>query len=98
MLTTPFVLTRSVGLSLEDLSPQGRAALTTYLLALRGEMTTSEIAESVGLGSGAAVRAMLANLSSAGVPVFQPQRGCWALFDEELARRFGQGSMPNNLM
>lgn len=61
-------------------------------------MTTGEIAESVGLGSGAAVRAMLANLSSAGVPVFQPQRGYWALFDDELVRRFGQSSALNKLM
>jgi hypothetical protein len=85
-------------MTIDELSPQGRAALTTYLLALRGEMTTGEIVEAVGLGSGHAARAMLANLSSAGVPVYQPQRGCWALYGEELARRFGQSSAPHDLM
>ena len=73
-----------------DMTPQGRAALITYLLMLRGEMTIGQIAESVELGSGSAVRAMMANLSSANVPVYQPERGSWAINRDEMARSFGQ--------
>ncbi len=78
-----------------DYSPQGRAGRTTYLLALKGSMTTGQIAESVGLSSGAAVRAMMANLGAAGVPIYQPERGHWAIEDQELTARFGHsGGVP----
>jgi hypothetical protein len=82
-----------------DYSAQGRAGRTTYLLALKGPMRTSEIAESVGLTTGAGVRAMMANLSSAGVPIYQPEPGSWALRQEELYERFGQRSAgPKDLL
>lgn len=66
---------------LDNLTPQGRAALVTYLLMKRESMTTRQLAEVTGI-TGAAVRSMMDNLSVAGVPVYKPGHGEWAILKE----------------
>lgn len=68
----------------EELGPQARAARATYLLVMRTlggahQLTSREIAEATGLGTAAGVRYLMDNLTLAGVPVWQPGPGLWAL-------------------
>lgn len=68
------------------LTPQERAAKATYLLimnALEGcgerAMTMREITETVELQSHQGFYALMDNLSRAGIPVYCPEPGRWAL-------------------
>ena len=64
-----------------DMTPQSRAALVTFLLMQKVEMTTAELADATGI-SGAGVRYLMDNLSLAGVPIYKPCHGHWAILRE----------------
>ena len=74
-------MTAEIRRPLDNLTPQGRAALVTYLLMKRESMTTRQLVEVTGI-TGAAVRSMMDNLSVAGVPVYKPAYGEWAILKE----------------
>lgn len=63
----------------EDLTPQGRAARITYLLVLHHEMSTQQIAAQIGLKNGNGIRSIMDNISVAGIPLYQPEPGFWAI-------------------
>ena len=64
-----------------ELTPHAKAARVTYLLMQRGRMTTRELSEVTGM-SGNGVRYLMENLSLAGVPVWKPRHGEWALLGQ----------------
>lgn len=66
----------------DELTPQARAARVTYLLTQRRAMTTGELMEAAGLGSGRAVRYLMSNLTQAGLPIDRPAPGRWVLLNE----------------
>ena len=61
----------------EELTPQARAARVTYLLVMRGQMTTRQVAEEAGISPNGA-RYLMGNLSVV-LPVYQPEVGVWVL-------------------
>lgn len=62
-----------------ELTPQAKAALATYLLMMYEEMTTAEICRHTGITTRQGVLYLMDNLSSGGVPVYQPTPGRWAI-------------------
>lgn len=63
----------------DELTPTARGALATYLLMCVDEMSTSHLREALGYKSGDGVRYNLDNLSIAGIPIYQPREGYWAI-------------------
>ena len=62
---------------LDNLTPQGRAALVTYLLMKRRSMTTRQLVEVTGI-TGAAVRSMMDNLTSPRLDRWKKESQCAA--------------------
>lgn len=68
----------------DKLTAHGKAGLAPYLLAIRAEMTTAELKRALGLESSSGIHYLMDNLSFAGVPVYQPGHGLWAIDNTEL--------------
>lgn len=65
----------------DEMTPQERAAKVAYNIAIsRKPITTSEVANMVGISYHGA-RRLMHNISGAGIPVYQDDRGRWRLFD-----------------
>ncbi len=65
-----------------ELGPQARAAKATYLLMLNGEMRSRELADRLGYANTNGVSYLMDALSLAGVPVYRPHFGSWAIVQE----------------
>ena len=63
----------------EELTPTARGALATYLLLSVDEMSTDSIMNSMGYKSRRGAQYLMDNLSFAGVPIYQPREGYWAI-------------------
>lgn len=71
-----------------ELTAQSRAAKAAYLMFVRGQMTTGELAESLGV-TPRAVHYIMNNLSAAGIPVCGPEDSYWSVDREWLSRELG---------
>lgn len=76
-----------------SLAGQAKAARATFLLMTRGQMRTAELMEELGYQSTEGVRFLMNNISLAHVPVWNPDRGVWAI------QGFEKGNLdePNRL-
>lgn len=77
-----------------ELPPQARSALVTYLLMLRGQLSTDEIKEATGIRSTPGVVYLMDNVSLGGVPIYKKGEGLYALLPrrEKLMRELlGEG-------
>ena len=66
----------------EELTPHGRAAVVTLHLVREGELTNKQIRDLSGLQTLTGVHYLMGNIGGAGIPVYQPRNGVWALLDE----------------
>ena len=75
----------------QEYTPQAKAARATYLLMTNGRMSTEELSEAVGYqyrtdwngsGIGNGLSYLMDNISLAGVPVYEPERGYWEIIQE----------------
>jgi hypothetical protein len=64
-----------------EITAQARAARVTYLLALRGEITTDEVRRHTGLTTSEGVGFLMKNVESV-VPVEKARRALWRLKDD----------------
>lgn len=58
---------------------QAKAARATFLLMTRGQMRTAELMEELGYQSTEGVRLLMNNVSLGHVPIWNPDRGVWAI-------------------
>ncbi len=58
---------------------QAKAARATFLLMTRGPMRTAELMEELGYQSTEGVRFLMNNISLGHVPIWNPDRGVWAV-------------------
>lgn len=63
-----------------DITAQARAARVTYLLALRGELTTDDVRRHTGLTTSEGVAALMRNVEM-GAPVEKVRRAHWRVKD-----------------
>lgn len=70
----------------DNMTAQSRAARATYLLMIRRSISTAELRAALGFMNVSSVYPLMDNLSAAGVPVYQPDIGLWALNRERLGR------------
>ena len=68
----------------DELTPTARGALATYLLMGVDEMSTGDLQDALGYKTRNGVRYSLENVSFAGVPVYQPRDGYWAIIKGDL--------------
>lgn len=67
-----------------EITAQARAARITYLLALRGELTTDDVRQHTGIETSAGVVYLMKNIAAV-VPVEKRRRALWGLRDDVAA-------------
>ncbi|MCI0731821.1 MAG: hypothetical protein L0332_34575 [Chloroflexi bacterium] len=75
---------------MEHASAHARAAKVVYLLVQGNALTTAELKQTTGL-TDQGLRHLMANISGVGVPIYQPERGHWAILRETAGREHGLG-------
>jgi len=64
-----------------EMTAQARAARVTYILALRGEITTDEVRQQTGIETSAGVIYLMKNIGTV-IPIEKRRRARWGLREE----------------